>query len=77
MIVHYSDQHSSSNRYDAITVTDKSNQYFNVIHDFLKSQKVTVSDENIEDVIRLFNTFNGEWLLRAVQDRAHDKREKM
>lgn len=77
VIVHYSDQHSSSNRYDAITVTDKSNQYFNVIHDFLKSQKVTVSDENIEDVIRLFNTFNGEWLLRAVQGRAHDKREKM
>ncbi|MBY0099450.1 DNA phosphorothioation-dependent restriction protein DptH [Mesobacillus maritimus] len=77
VIVHYSDQHSSSNHYDAITVTDKSNQYFNVIHDFLKSQQVTVSDENIEDVIRLFNTFNGEWLLRAVQGRAHDKREKM
>jgi DNA phosphorothioation-dependent restriction protein DptH len=77
VIVHYSDQHSSSNHYDAITVTDKSNQYFNVIHDFLKSQKVSVSDEDIEDVIRLFNTFNGEWLLRAVQGRSHDKREKM
>lgn len=77
VIVHYSDQHSSSNHYDAITVTDKSIQYFNVIHDFLKSQHVTVSDENIEDVIRLFNTFNGEWLLRAVQGRSHDKREKM
>lgn len=77
VIVHYSDQHSSSNRYDAITVTDKSNQYFNVIRDFLKSQRVNVCDENIEGVIRLFNTFNGEWLLRAVQGRAHDKREKM
>lgn len=77
VIVHYSDQHSSSNHYDAITITDKSKQYFNVIHDFLKSQNVYVSDENIEDVIRLFNTFNGEWLLRAVQGRSHDKREKM
>lgn len=77
VIVHYSDQHSSSNHYDAITVTDKSNQYFSVIDEFLKSQKVTVSNENIEDVIQLFNTFNGEWLLRAVQGRAHDKREKM
>ncbi|SIQ07690.1 DNA phosphorothioation-dependent restriction protein DptH [Bacillus cereus] len=77
VIVHYSDQHSSSNRYDAITVTDKSNQYFNVIRDFLKSQRVNVCDENIEGVIRLFNTFNGEWLLRAVQGRAHDRREKM
>ncbi|SES25538.1 DNA phosphorothioation-dependent restriction protein DptH [Psychrobacillus sp. OK032] len=77
VIVHYSDQHSSSNHYDAITITDKSNQYFKVIKDFLKSQKVNVEDSQIEDVIRAFNTFNGEWLLRAVQGRAHDKREKM
>ncbi len=77
VIVHYSDQHSSSNHYDAITVTDKSDQYFNVIHDFLHSQNVTVSGDRIKDVIRLFNTFNGEWLLRAVQARSHDKREKM
>ncbi|WP_158591822.1 DNA phosphorothioation-dependent restriction protein DptH [Oceanobacillus halophilus] len=77
VIVHYSDQHSSSNHYDAITVTDKSNQYFNVINDFLQSQQVFVSNEHINDVIRLFNTFNGEWLLRAVQARSHDKREKM
>lgn len=77
VIVHYSDQHSSSNHYDAITVTDKSYQYFNVIQDFLKSQEVEVKDSEIEDVIRAFNTFNGEWLLRAVQGRAHDKREKM
>ena len=77
VIVHYSDQHSSSNHYDAITITDKSYQYFNVIKDFLKSQQVEVEDTEIEDVIRAFNTFNGEWLLRAVQGRAHDKREKM
>jgi len=77
VIIHYSDQHSSSNHYDAITITDKSYQYFNVIKDFLNSQQVEVKDADIEDVIRAFNTFNGEWLLRAVQGRAHDKREKM
>lgn len=77
VIVHYSDQHSSSNNFDAITITDKSYQYFNVIKDFLKSQQVEVGNEEIENVIRAFNTFNGEWLLRAVQGRAHDKREKM
>ena len=77
VIVHYSDQHSSSNHYDAITITDKSYQYFNVIKDFLKSQQVEVGDSEIEDVIRAFNTFNGEWLFRAVQGRAHDKREEM
>lgn len=77
VIVHYSDQLSSSNHYDAITVTDKSEQYANVIQDFLKSQQVEVAASEIEDVIRAFNTFNGEWLLRAVQGRSHDKREKM
>ncbi|MED3354379.1 hypothetical protein P4414_04270 [Bacillus thuringiensis] len=68
VVVHYNDQHSSANRYNAITVTDKFNQYFNVIHDLGKSQKVTVSDENIEEVIRLFNTFNrnGSYVLYRV-----------
>lgn len=77
VIVHYSDQLSSNNHYDAITVTDKSKQYFKVIDDFLRSQGIIVSQQNIESVIKAFNTFNGEWLLRAVQNRAHDKREKI
>ena len=77
VIVHYSDQLSSNNHYDAITVTDKSKQYFKIIEDFLKSQGIIVSQQNIESVIKAFNTFNGEWLLRAVQNRAHDKREKI
>lgn len=77
IIVHYSDQYSSTNGYDAITVTDKSDQYFNVIQEFISSQGVTSSQNQIEETIRAFNTFNGEWLLRAVQGRGHDKREKM
>ncbi|WP_313532895.1 DNA phosphorothioation-dependent restriction protein DptH [Exiguobacterium profundum] len=77
IIVHYSDQYSSTNGYDAITVTDKSKQYFNVIEEFVNSQGVTSTQEQIEETIRAFNTFNGEWLLRAVQGRGYDKREKM
>lgn len=77
VIVHYSDQLSSSNRYDAITVTNKSQQYYKVIDEFLRAQGVEVREESIEHIIKSFNTFNGEWLLRAVQNRAHDKREKM
>ena len=77
VIVHYSDQLSSSSKYDAITITDKSRQYFNVIDGFLQSQGVKVPDENIDHIIKSFNTFNGEWLLRAVQNQGHDKREKM
>lgn len=77
VIVHYSDQLSSTSHFDAITVTDKSNQYFKVIKEFLLSQQIAVEDERIEEVIKAFNTFNGEWLLRAVQGKSHDKREKM
>lgn len=77
VIVHYSDQLSSSNRYDAITVTNKSQQYYKVIDEFLRGQGIKVEDASIEHIIKSFNTFNGEWLLRAVQNRAHDKREKM
>src|SRR5699024_1107120 len=77
VIVHYSDQYSPSSYYDAITVTDKVNQYAHVIDEFLQSQKIEANNEEIEGIIRTFNTFNGEWLLRAVQNRSHDKREKM
>lgn len=77
VIVHYSDQYSSSNNYDAITITDKVDQYYYVLEEFLNSQNVKATDKEIETIIQTFNTFNGEWLLRAVQGRSHDKREKM
>lgn len=77
VIVHYSDQLSSSNHYDAITVTDKSPQYFRVIEEFLATHGVKVQPHMMATIIQAFNTFNGEWLLRAVQNRGHDQREKM
>ncbi|MEH6941042.1 DNA phosphorothioation-dependent restriction protein DptH [Bacillus sp. JJ722] len=77
VIVHYSDQLSSSNHYDAITVTNKSKQYYSVIEEFFAKQGIAFPKENVDQVIKAFNTFNGEWLLRAVQDVGHDQREKM
>ena len=77
VIVHYSDQLSSSSHYDAITVTNKSNQYYQVIEEFLAHVEIQMPEENITQVIKAFNTFNGEWLLRAVQGNGHDRREKM
>ncbi|MEI4615255.1 MULTISPECIES: DNA phosphorothioation-dependent restriction protein DptH [Bacillus cereus group] len=77
VIVHYSDQLSSSNHYDAITVTNKSIQYYNVIEEFFMRHGIAFPKKNINQVIKAFNTFNGEWLLRAVQDVGHDQREKM
>src|SRR5699024_6934954 len=38
---------------------------------------VDVSKNVAEEVIKAFNVFNGEWLLRAVQNKSHDQREKL
>lgn len=77
IIVHYSDQLSSSTGYDAITVTNKSQQYYRVIQEFLKSVGIKLTKEQIIETIMAFNTFNGEWLLRAVQGINHDREEKI
>lgn len=77
IIIHYSDQYSSSYKYDAITVTDKTQQYYPVIQEFLTSKGVDASEYNIKHAIKAFNTFNGEWLLRIISDKGHYSREKL
>ncbi|MES5946646.1 DNA phosphorothioation-dependent restriction protein DptH [Bacillus cereus group sp. MG6] len=77
VVIHYSDQYSSSSRYDAITVTDKSQQYHFVIEEFLKEKQVESKKENVESTIKAFNTFNGEWLLRVIGSKGHYSREKL
>lgn len=77
IIIHYSDQYSSSNKYDTITVTNKSTQYEEIIRDFLYSKNVNVNDEELYDVIKLFNSINGEWLLRVISNAGHYDREKL
>ena len=77
VVIHYSDQYSSSSRYDAITVTDKSQQYFAVIKEFLEQKQVEGSDTNVLNTIKAFNTFNGEWLLRIIGSKGHFDREKL
>lgn len=77
MIIHYSDQYTSSSCYDAITVTQKSDVYVQVIQDFL-SRETTVDCESIEirEIINAFNVFNGEWLLRLISRHLNDKRDQ-
>lgn len=77
VVIHYSDQYSSSSRYDAITVTDKSQQYHAVIKEFLKRKDVDGTEENVKNTIQAFNTFNGEWLLRIIGGKGHFSREKL
>lgn len=66
MIIHYSDQYTSASGYDDITVTQKSDQYNEIIYDQLQKKGVTAKPENIREIISLFNAINGSWLLRLI-----------
>lgn len=77
IVIHYSDQYSSSSRYDAITVTEKSDQYYAVIKEFLEQKEVSGSIINVQNTIKAFNMFNGEWLLRIIGSKGHYDREKL
>src|SRR5690606_41446001 len=62
ILIHYSDQYSSSANYDAITVTAKSDLYSNMV-----GSKVIISE---------FNAFNGEWLIKMITELESIKKEK-
>ena len=53
MIIHYSDQYTSSSGYDDITVTQKSDQYSEIIFDQLQKKGVTAGQDDIKDIISL------------------------
>lgn len=77
VIIHYSDQYTSSSKFDAITVTNKSSQYYNVIKEFLAKRDIEGTEANIVNTIQAFNTFNGEWLLRIIGTKGYADREKL
>ena len=66
MIIHYSDQYTSASGYDDITVTQKSNQYNEIISDQLQKKGVIANIDNINGIISLFNAINGGWMLRLI-----------
>ncbi|MFV0516386.1 MAG: DNA phosphorothioation-dependent restriction protein DptH [Aminipila sp.] len=66
MIIHYSDQYTSASGYDDITVTQKSNQYNEIISDQLQKKGITANSDNINGIISLFNAINGGWMLRLI-----------
>lgn len=73
LIIHYSDQYTSSSGYDAITVTHKSRQYSMVIQEYLKIKGVDADMTDIHKIINLFNAVNGDWLLRLVSSKKGSK----
>ncbi len=66
MIIHYSDQYTSASGYDDITVTQKSQQYEEIIQEQLKRKGVLAQKQDIHNIISLFNSINGAWMLRLI-----------
>lgn len=66
MIIHYSDQYTSSSGYDDITVTQKSEQYEEIIQEQLKRKGVLAQKADVHNIISLFNAINGSWMLRLI-----------
>lgn len=66
MIIHYSDQYTSASGYDDITVTQKSEQYEEIILDQLKQKGVAAARPDVHNIISLFNAINGGWMLRLI-----------
>ncbi len=77
LIIHYSDQYTSSSGYDAITVTRKSKQYQLIIDEFLQEKSIEVNERTSVDVINCFNAVNGDWLLRLISSNGQFPREKL
>lgn len=66
MIIHYSDQYTSTSGYDDITVTQKSQQYEEIIRSHLNSKGISATKEDVHNIISLFNAVNGDWMLRLI-----------
>ncbi|QYK60757.1 DNA phosphorothioation-dependent restriction protein DptH [Paenibacillus sp. S25] len=77
LVIHYSDQYTSSSGFDAITVTKRSKQYERLIEEFLKSQNIECTKEDLPPIINFFNAINGNWLLRLLAQKNQFPREKI
>jgi DNA phosphorothioation-dependent restriction protein DptH len=78
VIIHYSDQYNNSSSYDAITVSNKTKQYSDIVHEFLEKNNVEHNgDEDTLKVINFFNAINGDWLLKLIRQDSQFPREKI
>lgn len=68
VLIHYSDQYTSSAGYDAITVTRQV--------DLFKHLLTRAGDIDTDRLLSEFNAFNGEWLLRMLTAQEKDRKEK-
>lgn len=76
IMVHYSDQYSNASGFDAITVSNKANQYANLLGNILKKQDVVYGDKDIRRIIDLFNGINGQWLIKMIGKKDDNARKE-
>lgn len=78
IVLHYSDQYTNFDNLDAITITNKSDQYSEIIKRFLAQYDDTVfNDKVIKNTINIFNSVNGEWLLNILSEDSNYTRSKL
>lgn len=77
LVIHYSDQFTTSSGFDAITVTRRSKQYQRLIKEFLGQQKIHVEEQMLPPIINFFNAINGNWLLRLLAQNNYFPKEKI
>ena len=78
MIIHYSDQHTTSSGYDAITVTRKTEQYENILREFMLKNNISADDNTaVRKLIDMFNAVNGDWLLKLISSKSNFPKEKI
>ncbi len=78
MIIHYSDQHTTSSGYDAITVTRKTEQYENILREFMMQNNISANNnEAVRKMIDMFNAVNGDWLLKLISSKENFRKEKI
>ncbi|WP_373035577.1 DNA phosphorothioation-dependent restriction protein DptH [Sulfurimonas sp.] len=70
ILIHFSDQYSSSANYDAVTVTAQKELYSNVVAH-------VGSEIDKENIIKQFNAFNGEWLIKMISENEKIKKERV
>jgi DNA phosphorothioation-dependent restriction protein DptH len=70
IIIHYPDKNVTSAGYTSITVTQKSEQYINVIKEYLQEKIPFISrDINVKRIIKNFNAYSGEWLMNFINNK--------
>lgn len=78
IIIHYPDKNVTSSGYSSITVTQKSQQYIDVIREYLELN-LTQYDKNmdIKKVIKNYNAYSGAWLMTYIKNNESMKKEKI